>query len=143
MYQLVPLKGKLLQQTFIGFTDMEMNNTFPESAARFSGLLKEQNHIMVRNMLLGGSLQKVLEVAIVSSVVVLIVATQLFELPSLGLIVGVFAIAVYRVLPSIIKITGCVFQMKGNSFIFEVLSDIESEPAQGEPVVQNPVDFHH
>lgn len=143
LYQLVPLKGKLLQQTFIGFTDMEMNNTFPESAARFSGLLKEQNHIMVRNMLLGGSLQKVLEVAIVSSVVVLIIATQLFELPSLGLIVGVFAIAVYRVLPSIIKITGCVFQMKGNSFIFEVLSDIESEPAQGEPVVQNPVDFHH
>ena len=143
MYQLVPRKGKLLQQTFIGFTDMEMNNTFPESVARFSGLLEEQNHITIRNMLLGGSLQKVLEVAIVSSVVVLVVATQLFELPSLGLIVGVFAIAVYRVLPSIIKTTGCLFQMKGNSFIFEVLSDIESEQVREKTVVQIPIDFHH
>ena len=80
-----------------------MNNTFSNSFSRFTALLKKQNSLTVRNFILTNSLQKVLEVAIVSSVVVLIIATQLFKLPSIGLIVGIFAIAVYRVLPGIIK----------------------------------------
>lgn len=121
-----PQRGKLLQQTFIGFTDMEMNNTFSNSFSRFTALLKKQNSLTVRNFILTNSLQKVLEVAIVSSVVVLIIATQLFKLPSIGLIVGIFAIAVYRVLPGIIKGTGYIFQMRGNSFALNLLSDIES-----------------
>ena len=141
LYSLAPQKGKLLQQTFIGFTDMEMNNTFPKSSERFSDLLKEQNSLSVRNLLLNNSLQKVLEIAIVSSVVVLIIATQLFEFPALGLIVGVFAIAVYRVLPGIVKSTGCIFQMRGNSFAFDILSDLESEQSIEEMVEQNPIEF--
>lgn len=143
LYLLFPQKGKLLQQTFIGFTDMEMNNTFPESVTRYSDLLEEQNQLTVRNLLLGNSLQKVLEVAIICSVVTLIVAAQLFELPSLGLIVGVFAIAVYRVLPGIIKSTGYMFQMKANSFAIEVISDLESEESAEVVVEQNPIKFRH
>ncbi|WP_337941962.1 ABC transporter ATP-binding protein [Parabacteroides sp.] len=141
LYLLIPQKGKLLQQTFVGFTDLEMSNTFPQSLERFSDLLKEQNRLSVRNLLLNNSLQKVLEIAIVSSVVVLIVATQLFEFPALGLIVGVFAIAVYRVLPGIVKSTGCIFQMRGNLFAFDIISDLESEPQTEEVVEQHPIEF--
>lgn len=143
LYLLFPQKGKLLQQTFIGFTDMEMSNTFLESVTRYSDLLEEQNQLTVRNLLLGNSLQKVLEVAIICSVVALIIAAQLFELPSLGLIVGVFAIAVYRVLPGIIKSTGYMFQMKANSFAIEVISDLESEESAEVVVEQNPIKFRH
>lgn len=143
LYLLAPLKGKLLQQTFIGFTDMEMSNTFPESIVRFSGLLNEQNSIQIRNLLLNNSLQKVLEVAIVCSVVVLIIATQLFEFPALGMIVGVFAIAVYRVLPGIIRSTGYMFNIRGNSFAFNVLSDLESDQALNETAEQNPIEFRN
>lgn len=143
LYQLIPQKGKLLQQTFIGFTDMEMNNTYPESLRRFTDMLEEQNRLMIRNLLLNNSLQKVLEVAIVCSVVVLIIATQFFNLPSLGLIVGVFAIAVYRVLPGIIKSTGCLFQMKGNAFAFDILSELELEQTFGKAVKQRLVEFRH
>lgn len=143
LYLLAPLKGKLLQQTFIGFTDMEMNNTFPESIVRFTGLLNEQNNIQVRNLLLNNSLQKVLEVAIVCSVVVLIIATQLFDFPALGMIVGVFAIAVYRVLPGIIRSTGYMFNIRGNSFAFNVLSDLESEQVINETTEQNPIEFQN
>lgn len=143
LYLLFPQKVKLLQQTFIGFTDMEMNNTFPESATRYSTLLEEQNQLTVRNLILNNSLQKVLEVAIICSVVVLIVAAQLFELPALGLIVGVFAIAVYRVLPGVIKSTGYMFQMKANSFAIDVISDLESEESAGEMPTQNLIGFRH
>ncbi|WP_235848745.1 ABC transporter ATP-binding protein [Parabacteroides timonensis] len=120
-----------------------MNNTFPESIRRFSNLLTEQNRFFVRQLILSNSLQRVLEIAIVCSVIVLIIATQLFELPSLGLIVGIFAIAVYRVLPSIIKGTGYLFLMRGNSFVFKALDDLELEEVSHEMIDQHPIAFDH
>lgn len=41
LYLLNPQRGKLLQQTFIGFTDMEMNSTFSNSFSLFSILLNK------------------------------------------------------------------------------------------------------
>ena len=141
LYLLAPQRGKLLQQTFVGYTDMEMSNTFPDSLARFRQLLEKQNGIALRNLLLGGSLQKALEVAIVCSLVVLILASQLLELPSLGMIIGLFAIAVYRVLPGLIRSTGYYFNMKGNSFAVELLEDLEEEQKEERTLVQMPLGY--
>lgn len=144
IYKLAPLRSKLLQQTFIGYTDMEMSNSFPESLKSFKHLLTKHNNISVRSLLLNGSLQKVLEVAIVSSIVVLIVATQVLELPSIGLIIGLFALAVYRVLPGLIRSTGYVFTMRGNTFAVELLSDLAIEDEIVEEAKKgNKIDFNH
>ena len=70
LFQLIPLKNKILQQTFVGYTDMEMSNSFPESVNGFDELMERQNHINVRTLLLSGSIQKALEIAIVCSLVV-------------------------------------------------------------------------
>lgn len=141
LFQLLPLKNKLLQQTFVGYTDMEMSNSYSKSFEYFENLMERQNQINVRNMLLNGSLQKALEIAIVCSLVVLILATQLFELPSLGVIIGLFAIAVYRVLPGLVRSTGFIFQMKGNSYSADLLSDLEAEQTDLKEFEQTPIDF--
>ena len=141
LFQLGPQKGKLLQQTFVGYTDMEMSNSFPKSLENFKDLMERQNRINVRNLLLNGSLQKALEIAIVCSLVVLILATRFFELPSLGLIIGLFAIAVYRVLPGLVRSTGFIFQMKGNSYSTDLLSDLETEQAETYVIEHKPIDF--
>ena len=90
---------------------------------------------------MNGSLQKALEIAIVCSLVVLILATRFFELPSLGLIIGLFAIAVYRVLPGLVRSSGFIFQMKGNSFASELLSDLEAEQKEIHVLDQQLLDF--
>lgn len=141
LFRLGPQKGKLLQQTFVGYTDMEMSNSFPKSLDNFKELMERQNWINVRNLLLNGSLQKVLEIAIVCSLVVLILATRFFEFPSLGLIIGLFAIAVYRVLPGLVRSSGFIFQMKGNSFSADLLTDLETEQTETYVVEQVPIDF--
>ena len=141
MFQLNPLKGKLLQQTFVGYADMEMSHSFPKSFNNFQELMIRQNRINVRRLLLNGSLQKALEVAIVCSLVVLILASRFFELPSLGLIIGLFAIAVYRVLPGLIRSTGFIFQMKGNSFATRLLDDLEEGQKEIHVLEQQPLDF--
>lgn len=141
LFQLGPLKGRLLQQTFVGYTDMEMSNSFPQSFESFQELMNRQNRINVRSLLLNGSLQKALEIAIVCSLVVLILASRFFNLPALGLIIGLFAIAVYRVLPGLVRSTGFVFQMKGNSYSADLLSDLESEQEETYVIEQLPIDF--
>lgn len=141
LFQLNPLKGRLLQQTFVGYTDMEMSNSFPQSFESFQELMNRQNRINVRSLLLNGSLQKALEIAIVCSLVVLILATSFFNLPALGLIIGLFAIAVYRVLPGLVRSTGFIFQMKGNSYSADLLSDLESEQEETYVIEQQPIDF--
>lgn len=127
LFLLYPLRSKLLQQTFIGYSDMEMSNSFPQSVNRFQELLHEQNMLNAKSIVLNSSLQRVLEMAIVCSVVVLVIATKLFTLPALGLIVGMFALAVYRVLPGIVKSTGYVFTMRSNSFALDLLDEFESD----------------
>lgn len=141
LYLLAPQRGKLLQQTFVGYTDMEMSNTFPDSLVKFQQLLEKQNGITLRKLLLNGSLQKALEIAIVCSLVVLIMATQLFKLPSLGMIIGLFAIAVYRVLPGLIRSTGYYFDMKGNSFAVELLKDLEEEQKEVRTLGRKPIEY--
>ena len=141
LFQLKPLKGRLLQQTFVGYTDMEMSNSFPESFESFQELMNRQNRINVRSLLLNGSLQKALEIAIVCSLVVLILATRFFNLPALGLIIGLFAIAVYRVLPGLVRSTGFIFQMKGNSYSADLLDDLEAEQEEAYVIEQLPIDF--
>lgn len=141
LFLLNPQKGKLLQQTFVGYTDMEMSHSFPKSFENFQELMTRQNRINVRRSLLSGSLQKALEIAIVSSLVVLILATRFLELPSLGLIIGLFAIAVYRVLPGLVRSTGFIFTMKGNSFASELLTDLEAEQNEIHELKQQPIDF--
>mgnify|MGYP000942336183 FL=1 len=141
LFRLIPLKGKLLQQTFVGYTDMEMSHSFPKSFDNFQDLMIRQNRINVRRLLLNGSLQKALEIAIVCSLGVLILATRFFELPSLGLIIGLFAIAVYRVLPGLVRSSGFIFQMKGNSFTAGLLSDLEAEQREIHILEQQPLDF--
>lgn len=140
-FQLLPLKNKLLQQTFVGYTDMEMSNSYSKSFDYFANLMERQNRINVRNLLLNGSFQKALEIAIVCSLVVLILATQLFELPSLGLIIGLFAIAVYRILPGLVRSTSFLFQMKGNSYSADLLTDLEAEQTDLKVLEHKPIDF--
>lgn len=141
LFLLNPQKNKLLQQSFVGYTDMEMSNSFPKSFDSFKDIMVKQNRINVRSLLLSGSLQKALEIAIVCSLVVLIMATRLLDLPSLGMIIGVFAIAVYRVLPGLVRSTGFIFAMKGNSYSVDLLLDLEAEQTELQVSEQKPIEF--
>ena len=141
LYKIMPEKNKLLQQTFVGYTDMEMSNSFATSKKKYARLLNEQNFYTVRNTVLNTTLQRVLELAVVCSVIVLILATQLFNLPSLGIVIGMFVIAVYRILPGIIRGTTYYFTMRGNSFALNLLDEVEQMEKQRNKAEQKEITF--
>lgn len=148
IYHIIPEKSKILQQSFVGYTDMEMSNSFDASKKKYANLQNEQNHYSVKKTVLNTTLQRVLELAVVCSVIVLILATQLFELPSLGFTIGLFVIAIYRILPGVIKGSNYYFTIRENSFALDLLNEMEQAekqkhaPIQKDIVFENSVNFH-
>lgn len=59
----------------------------------------------------------------------------------MGLIIGLFAIAVYRVLPGLVRSLGFVFQMKGSSYSADLLNDLEAEQEETLVREQQSIDF--
>ena len=143
LYKIIPEKNKLLQQTFVGYTDMEMSNSFSASKKKYTNLLNKQNSYSVKNSILNTTLQRVLELAVICSVIVLILATQWFQLPSLGIIIGMFVIAVYRILPGIIRGTSYYFVMRGNTFALELLNEVEQMESTRVNQPQEEILFEH
>lgn len=143
LYKIIPEKNKLLQQTFVGYTDMEMSNSFSASKQKYTNLLNKQNNYSVKNSILNTTLQRVLELAVICSVIVLILATQWLQLPSLGIIIGMFVIAVYRILPGIIRGTSYYFVMRGNTFALELLNEVEQLEGTRNNQPQEEITFEH
>lgn len=141
LFHIMPEKNRILQQTFVGYTDMEMSNSFSTCKKLYTDLLNNQNYYHVRNAVLNTTLQRILEFAVVCSVIALIIATQLFQLPSLGVIIGMFVIAVYRILPGIIKGTSYYFQMRGNSFALDFINNIEKLNSEKDSLKQQKISF--
>ena len=130
LYTLYPQKAQLLQQTFVGYGDMTLSGMFDHSAEQYKKLLIEQGRLASRRSTLQASLQRVLEFTVICSVVLLVATSQLLSLPSLGLVVGLFAIAIYRVMPGVVKSSNAIFTMKGNSFALSLLDELKAEKAQ-------------
>ena len=136
LYELYPRKAQLLQQTFVGFGDMALSGMFDESAKQYESLLQRQGLLASRRGMLQASLQRVLEFTVVCAVVVLVGAAQFLSLSSLSIVVGLFAIAIYRVMPGVVKTTNAIFTMRSNSFALKLLDEIkeddEREKTKGE-----------
>lgn len=142
LFKLAPEKNKLLQQTFVGYTDMEMNNSFISCKKKYENLLEKQNFYSIRNAILNTSLQRVLEFAVICSIIVLIVSAQILTLPSLGMIIGIFTIAVYRILPGIIKGTSYYFTMRSNTFTLKILNEMREAETIKKEITQKEITFN-
>ena len=142
LFELLPKKRQLLQQTFVGYGDMALSGMFDESENEYEAHLKEQGLLVSRKNMLQGSLQRVLEFTVVCAVVLLVGAALLMSISSLSIIVGLFAIAIYRVMPGVVKSTNAIFAMRSNAFALEVLDEIkENEEKETEPIIKEPISF--
>ena len=143
LFELYPRKNQLLQQTFVGFGDMALSGMFDESARQYESLLHQQGVLIARKGVLHSSLQRVLEFTVVCAVVVLVAAAQYLSLSSLSIAVGLFAIAIYRVMPGVVKSTNAIFAMRSNSFALELLDEIKADDEKVKTKSQyEPIVFH-
>jgi len=117
---------KVLYETFQGYPDIEVRNKFRWSFDRFAHTLAEMNKVQVKTTLLLQFPIKVIEVAIVSSLVVIISFCLYLgkSLAEIGSLVGVFAVAAYRLLPGINRLMNYFMTLRNHIYSFDVVSKI-------------------
>jgi len=116
-------QNKNAYESFQGYVDIEIKNKASWVFSKFNGLLKKLSQLRVQNLILLQLPLKVFETALVFSLVVFIViSSYLYEnLSSISIILGVFGIAAYRVLPSINRLMINVMGIRNYQYTFEVI----------------------
>lgn len=118
-------QNKTLYETLRGYADIEINNAGAYVSNRFRRGLKTLTECRRKSSLVRSATGRLAEFSLILGVVVMIIAglTGGEPLLSLKITLGVFAVAAYKIVPSVSKITAGWVEYKRNSFAAERLSE--------------------
>lgn len=125
-------QNKTLYETLRGYADIEINNAGGYVSHRFRNGLKTLTDCRRKASLVRSATGRLAEFSLILGVVIMIVAGLAGGEPmsSLKITLGVFAVAAYKIVPSVSKITSGWVEYKRNSFAAEKLSEtFDSAPA--------------
>lgn len=125
-------QNKTMYEALRGYADIEIAGAKPYITARFARGIESLRHYSLRAMLMRASSSHVIEFSLVLGVVTVIVVGLLAgqTVSSLKLFLGVFAVAAYRIVPSISRIVGSWSEFKRNQFVVDLLSEELSHKPQ-------------
>ena len=125
-------QNKTMYEALRGYADIEIAGAKPYITARFARGIESLRHYSLRAMLMRASSSHVIEFSLVLGVVAVIVVGLLAgqTVSSLKLFLGVFAVAAYRIVPSISRIVGSWSEFKRNQFVVDLLSEELSHKPQ-------------
>lgn len=118
-------QNKTMYEALRGYADIEIAGAKPYITERFARGIKELRHFSLRAMLMRGISAHVIELSLVLGVVVVIIVGMAMghSVGALKLFLGVFAVAAYRIIPSISRIVGSWTEFKRNQFVVERLDE--------------------
>ena len=125
-------QNKTMFEALRGYADIEIAGAKPYITERFMRGIKELRRCSLRAMLMRAMSSYVIEFSLVLGVVAVIIiglATG-HTVGSLKLFLGVFAVAAYRIIPSISRVVSAWTEYKRNLYVVDVLSDELSHPVQ-------------
>lgn len=116
-------QNKLLYETFQGYVDIEIKNKRDWVFAKFSSLLETMSHLQVKNTLYLQLPLKFIEIVIVLALVITICLGIWLNksMESIGVLLGIFAIAAYRLLPGINRLMNFSMTLRNHVFTFEIV----------------------
>lgn len=126
-------QGRIVHETFKGYSEIEINQAFPFIRSQFrEGLLsvasaRERTEIMLRIPMY------LVEAGVAASIALLVVISR--DMESLRLLFGVFTVAALRMLPAIRSLMNGWAQVRNSSYTVEIIA-----PAMEEETVAAPAD---
>lgn len=121
--------NKTILESLHGYTDFEIKNKTDWAYKRLVNYLDEMSNRQVKKFVLLQVPAKIIEVAIVVCLIVIILVSLLLkaDLSNLSVLMGVFGIAAYRILPSLNKLMVYMMNIRNNQFIFEIIDKTRSK----------------
>jgi len=139
---LTPKLTKDIFQSVNGYVDVEITNTQERFRERIFDKIGRIVQLNVKRIMYNAAPAKVTETGMVLAIFV-ITAYGLYFMPNnanLGTILGLFALAAYRILPSVNRIMTALISIKSYQYTFDIISqvkDFKPEKKQNEPISFN------
>lgn len=118
-------QNKTMYEALRGYADIEIAGAKPSITRRFSQGIDSLRHYSLKAMRVRAASSYVVEFSLVLGVVaVILVGISMGEsVASLKVLLGVFAVAAYRIVPSISRIVGAWTEFKRTDYVVGLLSE--------------------
>ena len=137
---IAPKLTQSIFQSVHGFADVEITNMQSRFRKRISDYIHRLVRLNIRRTVYNAAPTKVIETGMVITIFTITVY-GLYFLPDragLGALLGLFALAAYRILPSVNRIMISLISIKGYQYTFDIISevkDFEPDTIQHQPIV--------
>jgi ABC-type multidrug transport system fused ATPase/permease subunit len=141
--QIQPLLDRSIFQSIFGFADVEIAN----AQTRFRSKIRDYLNRTVQLIIMRTVYSRLPTMVIESGMVVTIfsiTAYGLFFLPNraeLGAFLGLFALAAYRILPSVNRVMIALMSIRGHQYTFDVIMQVRD--FKPEKLEHNEIQFNH
>lgn len=135
-------KSRIVAETFRGYADIEIGNALPLSSKRFNDAMDEVIKLRKQHATIGMLPQMFTEVGLATGLVTLIILSLSGATENLTLLLGIFAIAAVRLLPSLRNIMASWSSIRYNRYTIDTLAECTDEELN--PVTHNEerIEFH-
>ena len=120
-------KGRIVAETFRGYADIEIGGAFPLSYKHFSEAMDEVIKLRKQHATIGMLPQMFTEVGLALGLTTLIILSLSGATENLTLLLGIFAIAAVRLLPSLRTIMASWSSIRYNRYTIDTLTECTDE----------------
>ena len=120
-------KGRIVAETFRGYADIEINNAFPLTLNNFSKAIDEAVKLRKEYATISMLPQMFTEVGLAIGLAIIIIISLYSPSDNLVIMLGVFAIAGVRLLPSLRTIMASWSSIRYNRYTIDTLLEAERE----------------
>lgn len=120
-------KGRIVAETFRGYADIEINNAFPLTMSNFSKAIDEAVKLRKEYATISMLPQMFTEVGLAIGLTVIIIVSLYSTSDNLVIMLGIFAIAGVRLLPSIRTIMASWSSIRYNRYTIDTLLEAEDK----------------
>ncbi|MEH6535199.1 MAG: ABC transporter ATP-binding protein [Psychroserpens sp.] len=140
-----PILGKNMFQSIYGFVDVVIMGAEKPFRNEIKKNLDELVEVDIKTTIYNQAPTKVIESSLMLAIAI-IISFGIYFLPSkieLLKLLGLFAVAGYRIMPSINKIMIAINGLNRCHWIFDVLAPLQHDVNYVEPTTQKPLEFKH
>ena len=120
-------KGRIVAETFRGYADIEINNAFPLTMSNFSKAMEEAVKLRKQYATISMLPQMFTEVGLAIGLTVIIIVSLYSTSGNLVIMLGIFAIAGVRLLPSLRTIMASWSSIRYNRYTVDTLLEAKQE----------------
>jgi ATP-binding cassette, subfamily B, bacterial PglK len=118
---------KVVQETFKGYAEMEINNAFPLMKEKFQTGLDVISKYRIKSSLIQSIPSYLLEIAVALVVCAMVVFSLNADDASMRVFLGVFTVAIIRMLPSVHSLIGTWGGIKSTQYTIDVIEEFYKE----------------